>query len=340
MKSKSGALVTSNPAVFLDGYKAANQEAFVRLLESGFDFEAVREFSVLAEGEWEMLDSRIIAAARKQLVGVQDLIDEGLTHDLGDLGTFVTSWQLASDFDPANVSMSAQEEPEDDTVDIQKKTAPVPIVSKGYRLDLRELLASRRTGQDLDTMNAERAGREVSVTLEGMLFNGSPITLGGDTIYGYTTHPSRNYVAAAAVPGVAAAGDFGTIGNIDLVFRHALELVSGDFYRGPYRAYISRTQWYQMKAFYADGSGQTAETRIRANFPEIKSLKMSDELTDELVLVSMNRDVVDWGVAHDLDNVEWAPNPFVTRIRVFAAQIPRVKADINARSGIVHIDGI
>ena len=81
--------------------------------------------------------------------------DAGLTHPLGGLWATISEYEKSSDMTEASVNMSAATDDEEDSVAYSPDSVPVPITSKGFRLDIRRLEASRRLGEGLDTTQAE-----------------------------------------------------------------------------------------------------------------------------------------------------------------------------------------
>jgi hypothetical protein len=152
-------------------------------------------------------------------------------------------------------------------------------------------------------------------------------------IYGYTTHPNRNTVAAA--------GDFGTISNIWPTVNSMVAAAEADHYYGPYGLYVAGDQYAEMRNIYSDGSGQSAMQRCLDSIPQLRFIKPADVLTSgTLVLVTLVRDVVDLALAQDIVPIEWeTKGGLVQNFIVMCAMVPRVKADADGHSGIVHATG-
>ena len=91
-------------------------------------------------------------------------------------------------------------------------------------------------------------------------------------------------------------------------------------------------------AYYTDGSGQTPVQRILASMPNVQLFEMCPNLADGVVvLVQLTRNVVDWAEALPIQTLEWASGDgMVSHFKVMAVGAPRVKADYDGKSGIVH----
>lgn len=304
-----------------------------RLLAGDLNINSLRTNRLLRKDEWVKLDRRIVDIARDRLTGVSDLRSRGLTHTLGGLGTLYSQYEQQSDMSDANVDMAGVTQGEEDDLAFNPVTVPVPIIHKDFSLNIRRLQASRKLGDGLDTMTGEVASRKVSDGIENMLFNGANLTVDGNKIYGYTSHPNR-------VTG-SASGSWSEIGNI---YKDVLEMIKeahGKHKYGPFVLYVAGAVWPSLLNVYTDGSGQTARERIINSIPELQDIKPADKLKQgNVLLIQMTRDNVDIAVAQDITTVEWnEQGGMVTNFKVMAAMVPRIKADAEGRLGIVHITG-
>lgn len=304
-----------------------------RLLAGDLNINSLRTNRLLRKDEWVQLDTRIVNVARERLIGIQDLRSRGLTHQLGGLGTLYSQYEQQGDMSDANVDMGGVTQGEEDDIGFNPVTVPVPIVHKDFSINLRRLQASRKLGDGLDTTTGEVASRKVSEGIENMLFKGANLTVDGNKIYGYTSHPNR-------VTGTTS-GSWSTIGN---VYNDVLDMIKeahGKNKFGPFILYVAGDVWPSLLDVYTDGSGQTARDRIINGIPELQDIKPADKLdSGNVVLVQMTSDNVDLAVAQDINTVEWnEQGGMVTNFKVMAAMVPRIKADSEGRLGVVHITG-
>jgi hypothetical protein len=149
--------------------------------------------SVLRKDEWEQLDAQVIEEATLRLNGIAHLAQRGLTFSLGNIGIVSAEYNTVSEMTAASVNIRPESRTDRDQIDFGLAAVPVPVIEKAYSIDARTLTASRNVpGTSLDMANGRAASRVVAESLEGMLFNGrASIIHGGNTIYGYTTHPNR-----------------------------------------------------------------------------------------------------------------------------------------------------
>lgn len=291
--------------------------------------------ALLRYDEWKDLDAAVLKVATDSLIGIADLMSAGLTHNLGNIGITVSQWDKESDMTGANIDMSGVTEGEEDTVAYDQDSVPVPVVHKDFRLNIRRLSASRRMGEALDVTGGRIAARKVSEASEDMLFAGTPITMGGGTIYGYTNYPSRNQVDMATPWDEVAQANNDTIVNEVIT---AIEAAKADNYNGPFTLYYPRAYWGKLQEEYTDGYPKTVAQRIR-EIDGIAALKQADRLTgDNVVLVQLTSEVVDLAIAQDITTVSWdSKGGMVEHFKTMAVWVPRLKRDYDGRSGIVHL---
>lgn len=293
--------------------------------------------SILRKDEWQELDRAVVSAARTRLVTVDHLRQRNLVHPLGGLATLTSQWNVTSAMTQADVNMTGQGAGESDIPDSLVKNVPVPVLFKQFRLGIRTLEASRRLGDGLDVTGASEAARVVAEMAETMLTNGYNLTFNGGTIYGYTTHPNRN----TDTVGNYGGGDWGTITNVLPTIAGMVGAANGDGFYGPFGIYASTTQFNQAALnYFTDGSGQTPVQRA-LTLPNIALFDMAPTLADGvIVLVQLTNTVVDWAEALDVQTLEWASGDgMVSNFKVMMVGSPRVKADYDGKSGIVHATG-
>lgn len=293
--------------------------------------------SLLRENEWKEIDTAALTAARMPLRVVSELRNRGLTKRLGGLGTIVSQWYMRSEITGANVSMTGQGAIRD-LPDLKTAGVPVPIISKEFAIDIRNLEASRRLGDGLDVSSAEEAARVVAEAYDDLVLNGNTvIVVGGMTIYGLTSHPNRNTDTASNYGG----GDWGTVENPVKTVAGMIQAAMADYHYGPYMVYAAQTQYTQAAlTFYADGTAQTPRGRI-LSLPQVAGFEMLPNLDDgEILLVQMTGDVVRLAEAMDIQVREWAsPDGMTSVFRIMLCGTPEVKSRYDGKSGIVHATG-
>jgi uncharacterized linocin/CFP29 family protein len=305
-----------------------------RLLEANLNLDVLRTNTLLHKDEWELLDRRVVQISADVMNAIADLRALGLTTNLGGLGVLVSQYEQVSDMTDANVNMAVEVDDEEDRLNFPLVGIPVPIISKGFRIDARSLAATRRAGGALDTTHVDTATRKVAEKLEQIFFQGSTVVQRGQQIYGVLNHPSRNVVTGGAT--------WGTPTNIYPNVVNMIGSLTADNFYGPYRLYVSPAQWIQTYSLTANTSDSIASTLMRLPGFGPGTIKVSSFIpSGQAVLVNMTSDVVDLAIGQDIAPVEWeTKGGLVSHYKVLAAIIPRVKSDAAGRSGIAHISGI
>lgn len=295
--------------------------------------EGLDQNALLRKNEWESLDEAVVRVMRQELVGIMDLMNAGLVRSEPNLGVLESQYEEMSDMTAAEQNWSGKPKGQEDTPAFDLVTVPIPITHKRFSIDRRRLEASRNIGSALDTTAAETAARLVRDKLEDMLFNGSDLVLGGNSIYGYTTAPNRNTVTLATNWDDAGAD---IIGDVKLM----IDAQRADNSRGPFVLYAPGNYSSTLQDDYSSQKGdRTTMERIEA-FNEIQSVKIADSLPDDnVVMVQMTSNVVDLAViTAEPQVIQWeSGDMWTTYFQVFSALAPRIKNDYDNRSGICHL---
>lgn len=295
--------------------------------------------STLREDEWKEIDRVVQESARYPLIGVQDLKSRGFIKPIGSLGTLSVHWYKSSEVTRASTNMTGRGRGQQDLPDMTLDGVPLPITWKEFSIDQRFLEASRKLGNGIDTTGAAESARVVAEELEYMLFNGSSVKFGGQSIYGYTNHPSRVTDTAANFGG----GDWGTVTNVVPTVAGMINAANGQRHYGPYVLYVSETQYNQAAlTFFTDGTGETALQRLKKleSLAAVRQVPAASLADGALVLVHMSREVVEWAEAIDIEAREWmSPDGMETTFKVFSVGVPVLKDRYDGKSGIVHATG-
>lgn len=295
--------------------------------------------ATLRYDEWRTLDEAVIRVADQRLIGFEDLRRNGLVYNLGNaMGTTVLTWEKMSDAFSASISIDPVRRGKNDRLDFSTAHTPIPVIHEDYHLSERVLMESRSRGNGLDTLSAERAARAVSVKLEDMLFgSAASFTYGGGTIHSYLSHPDINLVALGDPWDDSAASPEEILADV-INMKQAL---INDRYYGPYMLYVPTAYETVLDQDYKTtgaGMSQTIRQRI-LQIANIQGVTVVDRLpADTVLMVCMQRDVVDLIDGMPIQNVQWdSEGGFVHNYKVMAIQIPRVKSDYDGRSGIVKL---
>ena len=299
--------------------------------------ESYANEGALRYDQWKDIDSEVIKVAVDRLVGIADLRGAGLVHNTGGLGKTISQWEEESNMTGANIDMSGITRGEEDHLNYNLMSVPVPIVHKDFRLNIRNLEASRfGGGESLDTAQAGVAARVVAEASEDMLFAGRPIVVNGNTIYGYTTFPDRNQV------------DFGTNGTWDSpaktgqnILDDVLNMIQASIdakYFGAFKLYVPAAYETKLQSDFKSETSGTIEERI-LSLRQISGIEYADRLaTGNVLLVQLTREVVDLAVGQDITTIQWQEQGgMVENFKVMACWAPRLKKDYDGRCGITHL---
>lgn len=290
----------------------------------------------LRRDEWKALDEAVIGISEKRLTGVQDLINSGLTYNLGNaMGTTVLEYHDLSDALEAEVSMDAVTRADGDRPEFNSVYLPIPIIHADYEINERALIASRNMSNPLDTTMAERAARKVTEKLENMLFTDSQYKFGGGTIYSYTNFPNRitDVVMAGAWDDPAYTG--ADIVEDVLAMKQAS---IDDHFQGPFHLYIPTNYETKLDEDYSSAKGSNTIRERILKISNIEDIIVVDSLaSDNVLLVQMTNDVVRLVQGLSMQNIQWqTQGGFVNKFKVISIQVPQIRADQEGRTGLVH----
>jgi uncharacterized linocin/CFP29 family protein len=345
VKIESGLI--SDGKIFIDnGGQWAAQRLEQRLRECGTmgpdadgQVSALRTLDTLSKDDWITLDKAVIQEAQLRMRLVADINNAGLVYNVPNaMGKLILQHQTLTDMGAASISLDGKARGDDDDVEYDLDGIPLPIISKDFTLNLRQLEASRNSvtgGLPLDTTLAERAARKVGEACENMVVNGGP-TFGGLHIYGLTNYPQRfvvNYTAGNWVSGATAQN---MINDILLMINRA---ATRRMY-GPFKLVIPPNYNEVLEADYnvAGASLMTIRERI-LKIEGIKSITLSDWVpNNNIFLVQMTQDVIRMVNGVPVQTIQWDDlGGFIKRFKVFTIMVPQFRADAQGRSGIVHM---
>ena len=301
--------------------------------EASYSTMPITTQAVLRRDEWLALDEVLVTVARARLGGIQDLIDNNLTYNLGNaLGTTVLEWHDVSDSMSAIVSMDGVTRGPGDRPKFTSNYIPVPVIHSDFEINLRQLESSRKLGNPLDTTMVEQSTRRVMETLEDMLFTDTEYSFGNGTIYSYLNHPDINTITLT-VDWDASAKTGEDIVDEVIAMKQAL-IEAKQF--GPYMIYIPTGYETKLDEDYRANYPKTTRQRIM-EIDGIKGVKVIDRLTaDNVLMVSMTSTTVQLVRGLPIQVVEWSTEgKWITKYKIVTIQVPRVRSDQDGNSGIV-----
>lgn len=305
----------------------------MRLLQSGFNIQALRTCDVLGNRDWIAVDNALVDVARVQLMGVADLITRGLTYPLPNaMGVTRLEWERVADMDPAEISMAGVTEGRNDRLLFDLNSIPIPIIHKDFWLNIRALEASRRNGHPLDTAQVRVATRKVAERMEALLFQGTTSTGTNTPIYGYLNAPQRNTGSVTASWATTATGTQMIADLLAMIGKSTAKNMNG-----PWMIYVPIAVMTRLLDDYKTNSDKSIISRIM-EIPGIIDVKATSQLTaSNILMVQMTSDVVDLIDGMMPTVVQWQEmGGMIFNFKVIAIEVPRVRNDILNQSGIVH----
>ena len=315
--------------------KQAFGSAAKRLLNNGMKVNALRTNDTLRKDEWKSYDTAVLKVAQERLIGVADLMSAGLVHNIANgLGKTVLEYEDVSQIEAAQLSMDAVTRGDNDRVEYDLKSLPLPIIHKDFQINIRVLNASRTTGESLDTTMAELSARMVSEKMEELLFTGSSsYTFGGGTIYGYMDEPNRNTGSLTA--GWTASAATGTTILTDV--RNMKQASINAKHYGPWNLYIPTAYETVLDADFKAASDKSIRQRLN-EVDGINNIKVADKLTaGNVIMVQMTSDTIRWVNGMSPTTIEWqTEGGMIFHFKVMAIGVPQPRSDQEGNSGLVH----
>ena len=290
--------------------------------------------ATLRYDEWKDIDRKVIEISTQRLKATAAFISRGLTYNLGSIAAVVALWQRSSDMTGADITMDGISEGEEDRVNFDYTSVPVPIIHKDFRVNLRHLEASRKMGQGVDTIQASIAARVVAEKTEDMILSSQSIQVDGGTIYGLLNHPDRN---TASLPlAWDNASKTGALILTDVITM--ITALKADRHYGPYLLLVPQAYEQVLDTDYRANDNRTVRQRIMA-LEGIAGIEVVDRMTaNNIVMVQLTDDVIDIAIAQDTTTVQWATHGGLQqKFKVMSSMVPRVKSDYDSRSGICHM---
>lgn len=316
-----------------NGGLVGNGQFAQRLLASGGDLGALRTAAVLRRDEWLQYDRAIVQIARGRFTMVRDMLAAGMRKKLTNpLATMQLVWERIGDMDDAQIDMTGEAADIRDRLEFAQDFIPVPIIHKGFRLNIRHLLASRKEGSGLDVTHAEVATIKVVETIEKLFLTGNFSAGSGGRIYGVTTYPYRNTGTLAASWTTATAAQIFADVNAMIAALEAKNMY------GPYGLYIPRAYAAAIRKDYdTAGNGRSIMSRLM-EIEGLQFIKTNQFLpTDNVVMVQMDSTVMEVIDGISPRMVEWSvQGDMIYLFKVMAIVLPRIKRDGLDQNGLAH----
>lgn len=287
--------------------------------------------ATLRKYEWEQIDTRVNDVLRERLTVADDLRAAGLVTNVS-LGTILRTTERLSDMEGAELSFDGDTTPQSDRATFAYESIPVPVLAKDFNINWRQLDASRRRGEPLDTTAGAVAARKVRDLLQDLITNGyAKGGPDGSKILGLTTATSR-ITGSLAAHWDASGADI--IGDVEAMLAKAY---AKNLF-GPFVLYVPKNYWATIQGDYLiQGTSYRTYMERILSFVDIKAVRPNDALADDnVVMVQMTSDVWDMSEAQAVTTVQWEKNPFVTLFRVLTVAGPHIKSIQTDAGDTVH----
>ncbi len=276
-----------------------------------------------------------VAEARLSVFG--EFQSSGLVVPLRGVGVSQYEYQTHDDVTPARVGMSFPRKSENDQPKYDLTAVPIPIFSKNFSFDDRQIDASMfNADQGIDTIAAERATRVVSELMENYLLVGSEdIRINQVAATGILNFPDVNTYTIPLTwtdPGADIIQDV----------KNMIDIMRLDNYRSGLRLRVNDTYWTKLQCDYNDVKGDKTFLQRILDFAQIDSVEVLENSanigTEFVYMYAANRLAIEVPVASDIRMVEYNPTPQVTEFIVWSALGIAPKVDSKGQSGILFAE--
>ena len=306
----------------------------------GYAEKPIHSNATLRKDEWIDLEDSLMESARERLVIVDDLQSAGLTYNVGGLGTLISEWETSSEITDADITMDGESESDKDRQNFGLNGVPIPVIQKPFSIGERMLLASRQRGAGLDVTTGTEAARAVARASEAMVFNGATIGASNSAGNSYTIPGLTNFSGRGTYT-IKDWSDVSTPVTPEEIFTDILNMVknaeTNQRHYGPFNLYIPGEYASRFREDFKAESDKTLMERVQDE-DVINRVRISDTLSEgNVLLVQMERSVIDLAVASDVTTVQWqSGSGWNNHFQVFASWAPRIKSDYDGRCGIIH----
>lgn len=325
--------------------------------------------TTLSKQQWIELDRKVLKAARYRLRAWADLQATNSYGGFDGMAKTMLEHETISDPGEAVQDMDGLSDGRNDAPTWQLQGVPLPITHCDFWMSKRKLMTSRQSGEPINTIMGEAAGRRVGEMLETQLIgNATGMTYGGQNnpsygrtakVYGYLNFTPRLTYTSLHIPTDVAWTPKMTIDDV-LAIR---QLLQANKFFGPYMIYTSNDWDRYLDADYAyvvtSGAvspSQTLRNRLR-QLPDIMDVRRLDMLFATaptaggpgytgrgltlnpftLIVVQMTDDVARAVNGMDISTIQWESHGGLRlNFKVMTIQVPQLRADKYNNVGILQ----
>ena len=270
------------------------------------------ETGTLTDEELRYLDSRVVETVRPLLVG-RKLFPVFRIPNAG-IKT-VRGWK-ETDMSQAIIDMNGQTDAFD-RVELSEFDIHVPVISKGFYLFWRDVIASRNGGIPMDTKSIENASRQVAEEEDKLLISGE-----------YTGWPALGIEGLATATGrnTSAGGDWSA--NAITYVSSAITELETDGHYGPY-ALIVRSSWLGQLRTLISNTGifllEKVAELAKSGIYVSDNLYASDGGVDSALVVEPSQENFELVIAQDATTWTTQDENMNTKGKVYEVLAPRIK---------------
>lgn len=319
----------------LQKYKVINSEGNIIANSADKQELLTNADGTVRHEDFLVIRDMVIEVRRRQLNGIRDLREAGLTFGVG-IGEQLVGFENINEFAAATQEMNPNKYDNNDTV-FTEQYVPNPITHSTFDVPWRQ------QGFDYKrSLGMSESLRQVSERLEETLFNGNSaisVDYNGTLfpIYGYTTDPNR---------GTGTISDWTLEANRDKIVNELIEQISamwstqGGVSNDSVVVYVANDIWNITQKDYITGQvSKTIKERME-DVAQVKEVKPAEKLANgQVVLVEMERRSVELAIASDIIvTPHTKTNPMAPQtMTTYAAMVHKIKSDSNGATGVRHL---
>lgn len=298
--------------------------------------EAVRALSPLPLNYQYTIERTVTEVGYQRLAVVKSVMDvPGLVTPVPNwLSIPLLSWNKVSRAGNARRSMVPDARGESFRPDYGNDSIPLYCTFADFQIPIREMLQAERLGMPLDTELVSQSAININELIESQAINGADISFNGAPVYGLLNTPNRATDKLGNLSW-ASASKTGPQMLADVI-RMNLTLDLNKQY-GVRNIYVGTKVYSNLSNDYITGSAiglLSIRNRLKQ---EVNDIVLADFLPDDyVVMVTMNRNVVDVLYGQEPTAITWSDGPgFNFKSIVLACSVVRFKDNYEALSGIV-----
>ena len=271
------------------------------------------ETGELTDEELRYVDTRIVESVRPVLVG-RRLFP---VFNLGHAGFTSVRGYKQTDMSQATISMHGITKVRD-RVELAGFDIKVPVIHKEYKLYWRDVIASRRGGLPIETVNVENAGRQVAEEEDKLLITGEYTGWPALGIEGLATATNRNTKASAGAWPANCLTDISA----------AISELETDGHYGPY-AGVLRSSWFaKLRTLISNTAVFYLEKvleLLKAGLFVSDSLYTSAGLTTIALVVEPSQENFEMAIGQDLTTFNQQDEDMNINGKVYEVLAPKIK---------------